>query len=62
MPYAGLIRAQISTVTGPAGVGALSSDWARVATDWDGVHLTLMSVLTAPFVQQRSTAGTTMMW
>ena len=46
----------------PAGAGTLSPDWARVATQWDGVHLTFMALLTAPFVRVNSAAGTTMLW
>ena len=46
----------------PAGAGTLSPDWARVATQWDGVHLTFMALLTAPFVRLSSAAGTTMLW
>ncbi len=46
----------------PAGVGTLSPDWRRVATEWDGVHLTLMGLLTAPFVRHSTAAGTTMLW
>ena len=46
----------------PAGAGTLSPDWARVATRWDGVHLTFMALLTAPFVRHSSAAGTTMLW
>lgn len=46
----------------PAGVDTLSPDWARVATRWDGVHLTFMGLLTAPFVRHCSAAGTTMLW
>ena len=46
----------------PAGTGTLSPDWARVATEWDGVHLTFMALLTAPFVRHSSAAGTTMLW
>ena len=46
----------------PAGVGSLSPDWGRVATQWDGVHLTFMGLLTAPFVRHCSAAGTTMLW
>ena len=46
----------------PAGAGTLSPDWARVATQWDGVHLTFMALLTAPFVRHSSAAGTTMLW
>ena len=46
----------------PAGVGTLVPDWGRVATQWDGVHLTFMALLTVPFVRHSSTAGTTMMW
>ncbi|MCY4436880.1 MAG: hypothetical protein OXE05_06045 [Chloroflexi bacterium] len=46
----------------PAGVGTLVPDWARVATQWDGVHLTFMGLLTALFVRHSSAAGTTMLW
>ena len=46
----------------PAGVGTLSPDWDRVATQWDGVHLTFLGLLTAPFVRHCSAAGTTMLW
>lgn len=46
----------------PAGVGTLVPDWARVATQWDGVHLTFMGLLTAPFARHSSAAGTTMLW
>ena len=46
----------------PAGVGTLVPDWSRVATQWDGVHLTFMGLLTAPFVRHSSAAGTTMLW
>ncbi len=46
----------------PAGAGTLSPDWARVATQWEGVHLTFMALLTAPFVRHSSAAGTTMLW
>ena len=48
--------------TSPAGVGTLVPDWGRVATQWDGVHLTFMALLTVPFVRHSSAAGTTMMW
>ncbi len=46
----------------PAGVGVLTPDWAGVATQWDGIHLTFMALLTVPFVRYNSAAGTTMMW
>ncbi|MDE2815406.1 MAG: hypothetical protein OXM03_03170 [Chloroflexota bacterium] len=46
----------------PAGVGTLSPDWARVATQWDGVHLTFLGLLSTPFVRHCSAAGTTMLW
>jgi len=46
----------------PAGINTLSPDWHRVASEWDGVHLTLMGLLTAPFVRHNSAAGTTMLW
>ena len=46
----------------PAGVGTLVPDWTSVATQWDGVHLTFMALLTAPFVRHGSAAGTTMLW
>ena len=46
----------------PAGVGTLVPDWASVATQWDGVHLTFMALLTAPFVRHTSATGTTMLW
>lgn len=46
----------------PAGINTLSPDWRRVATEWDGVHLTFMGLLTAPFVRHCSAAGTTMLW
>ena len=46
----------------PAGVGTLAPDWSRAATQWDGVHLTFMGLLTAPFVRHSSAAGTTMLW
>ena len=46
----------------PAGVGTLVPEWGSVATQWDGVHLTFMALLTAPFVRNTSAAGTTMLW
>lgn len=46
----------------PAGVGTLVPDWRRVATQWDGVHLTFMALLTVPWVRHTSAAGTTMLW
>ena len=46
----------------PAGEGALTLDWLSVATRWDGIHLTFLSILTSPFVRVTSEAGTTMMW
>ena len=46
----------------PAGIDTLSPDWARVATQWDGVHLTFMGLLTALFARHCSAAGTTMLW
>ena len=46
----------------PAGVGTLVPDWTSVATQWDGVHLTFMALLTAPFVRHNSAAGATMLW
>ncbi len=46
----------------PAGVGTLSPDWSHVATQWEGVHLTFMGLLTALFVRHSSAAGTTMLW
>ena len=46
----------------PAGEGTLTPDWPSVATWWDGIHLTFLSILTAPFVRLTSEAGTTMMW
>lgn len=46
----------------PAGEGTLTPDWPRVATQWDGIHLTFLSILTAPFVRLSSETGTTMMW
>ena len=48
--------------TSPAGAGSLSPDWSRVASRWDGVHLTFMGLLTATFVRHRSAAGTTKLW
>lgn len=48
--------------TSPAGAGSLSPDWGRVAVDWDGVHLSFMGLLTAPFVRNSSAAGTSMLW
>ncbi len=46
----------------PAGAGTLVPDWGRVARQWDGVHLTFMGLLTAPFVRHSSAAGTSMLW
>lgn len=46
----------------PAGAGSLSPDWGRVASRWDGVHLTFAGLLTTPFVRHNSEAGTTMLW
>lgn len=46
----------------PAGAGSLSPDWRRVASQWDGVHLTFLGLLTAPFVRHTTAAGTTMLW
>ena len=46
----------------PAGAGTLVPDWTSVSTQWDGVHLTFMALLTTPFVRHRSAAGTTMLW
>ena len=46
----------------PAGLETLTPDWGRVASEWDGVHLTFMALLTVPYVRYRSEAGTTMMW
>ena len=46
----------------PAGIGVLTPDWDSVATQWDGIHLTFMALLTVPFVRCNSAAGTTMMW
>ena len=46
----------------PAGVGTLTPDWDRVATRWEGIHLTILALLTVPFVRHNSEAGTTMMW
>ena len=46
----------------PAGVGTLTPDWHSVATQWDGIHLTFMALLTVPFVRYTSDEGTTMMW
>ncbi len=46
----------------PAGIDTLSPDWSCVATQWDGVHLTFMGLLTAPLVRHSSAAGTTMLW
>ena len=46
----------------PAGVGTLVPDWTSVASQWDGVHLTFMALLTVPFVRHSSAAGTTMLW
>ena len=46
----------------PAGVGTLVPDWTSAATQWDGVHLTFMALLTAPFVRHGSAAGATMLW
>ena len=46
----------------PSGAGTLVPDWTSVASLWDGVHLTLMALLTVPFVRQTSAAGTTMLW
>ena len=46
----------------PAGVGTLTPDWDRVATRWEGIHLTLLALFTVPFVPYNSEAGTTMMW
>lgn len=46
----------------PAGKGTLTPDWRSVTTQWDGIHLTFLSILTALFVRITSEAGTTMMW
>ena len=46
----------------PAGAGSLSPDWGRVASHWDGVHLTFAGLLTTPFVRHSSAAGSTMLW
>lgn len=46
----------------PAGVGALVPDWVSVAEQWDGVHLTLLGMLTTPLVRVTSEAGSSMMW
>ena len=47
----------------PAGIDTLSPDWGRVGTQWNGVHLTFMGLLTAPFVRYSSADGTaTMLW
>ena len=46
----------------PAGSGSLSPDWSRIASRWDGVHLTFAGLLTTPFVRYSSAAGTTMLW
>lgn len=46
----------------PAGAGSLSPDWGRVASRWDGIHLTFAGLLTTPFVRHSSAAGTTMLW
>ena len=46
----------------PAGAGTLAPDWGRVASQWDGVHLTFMALLTAPLVRHNSAAGSTMLW
>ena len=46
----------------PAGLGTLTPDWRSVATQWDGVHLTFMALLTVPFVRYITEVGTTMMW
>ena len=46
----------------PAGEGVLVPDWVSVARGWDGVHVTLLGLLTTPFVRVTSEAGTSMMW
>lgn len=46
----------------PAKAGSLSPDWSRVASRWDGIHLTFMGLLTTPFVRHNSAAGSTMLW
>jgi len=45
-----------------AGEGALVPDWVSVGAGWDGVHLSFLGVLTAPFVRVTSEAGSSMMW
>jgi hypothetical protein len=46
----------------PAGAGALVPNWTSAASEWDGVHLTLLGALTTPFVRASSAAGTSMLW
>jgi len=46
----------------PSGEGVLAPYWSAVARDWDGVHLTFLGLLTAPFVRTESAAGASMLW
>jgi len=47
---------------GPDRAGMLVPDWSALAADLDGVHLTFAGLLTVPFVEHASDAGSTMMW
>ena len=47
---------------GPDRAGMLVPDWSALAADLDGVHLTFAGLLTVPFVEHSSEAGSTMMW
>ena len=46
----------------PTGEGVLATYWQAVARDWDGVHLTFLGLVTAPFVRIEGTAGASMLW
>ncbi len=53
---------RIETGEGPANNYTLSPDWRSVRQDWDGIHISFMAQLVAPFVAQETEHGTSMMW
>jgi hypothetical protein len=51
-----------SSDSSPAGAASISPRWDAVREEWDGVHLSFMGLLSAPYVDVTSSAGTSMLW
>ena len=47
---------------GLSSIATLVPDWRRLANEYDGVHFTFAGLLTAPFVCEQSSVGSTMLW